>query len=103
MVKHKGRVVLLGNFNDRVGRSTDVGDAIGIFDEDTGNASGNKLISFLNKVELVINPRRTSQRGLWYLVCKYVCVSVCVSVCLYIFTHYTEQGNEIAIPTGFLL
>ena len=43
MVKHKGRVVLLGNFNARIGRSTDVGDVIGIFDEDTCNASGNKL------------------------------------------------------------
>ena len=61
------------------------------------------VVTSLNKVELVINPRRTSQRRLWYLVCKSVCVSVCVSVCLYIFTHYAERGNEIVIPTGFLL
>ena len=50
----KGRVVLLGNFNARVGRSTDVDDVIGMFGEETCNASGNRLISFLNEVELVI-------------------------------------------------
>ena len=43
--KQKGRVVLLGDFNARVGRSNDV---------ETCNASGNRLISFLNEVELVI-------------------------------------------------
>ena len=29
--KQKGRVVLLGDFNARVGRSTDVDDVIGMF------------------------------------------------------------------------
>ena len=29
-------------------------DVIGMFGEDTSNASGNRLISFLNEVELVI-------------------------------------------------
>ena len=33
--KQKGRVVLLGDFNARVGRSTDVDDVIGIFGEET--------------------------------------------------------------------
>ena len=37
----KGRVVLLGDFNARVGRSTDVDDVIGMFGEETCNASGN--------------------------------------------------------------
>ena len=39
--KQKGRVVLLGDFNARVGRSTDVDDVIGMFGEETCNASGN--------------------------------------------------------------
>ena len=41
--KQKGRVVLLGDFNARVGRSTDVDDVIGMFGEETCNASGNKF------------------------------------------------------------
>ena len=51
--QQKGRVLLLGDFNARVGKSTDVDDVIGIFGEDTCNRSGNKLISFLNELELV--------------------------------------------------
>ena len=38
--KQKGRVVLLGDFNARVGRSTDVDDVIEMFDEEICNASG---------------------------------------------------------------
>ena len=49
--KQKGKVVL--DFNARVGRSSEVDDVIGMFGEETCNASGNKLISFLNEVELV--------------------------------------------------
>ena len=51
----KGLVVLLGDFNARVGtcRSADVDDVMGLFGEDTCNASGNRLVSFLNEVELV--------------------------------------------------
>ena len=52
--REKGRVVLLGDFNARVGRSVEVDDVIGMFGEDTCNASGNRLISFLNEVELVV-------------------------------------------------
>ena len=52
--REKGQVVLLGDFNARVGRSVDVDDVIGMFGEDTCNASGNRLISFLNEVELVV-------------------------------------------------
>ena len=47
-------LVLLGDFNARVGRSTDVDDVIGMFGEKTCNASGNRFISFLNEVELVV-------------------------------------------------
>ena len=52
--KEKGRVVLLGDFNARVGKSVELGDVVGMFGEDTCNASGNRLISFLNEVELVV-------------------------------------------------
>ena len=52
--KQKGRVVLLGDFNARIGRSTDVDDVIGMFGEEICNASCNKFISFLNEVELVV-------------------------------------------------
>ena len=62
----KGRVVLLGDFNARVGRSTDVDDVIGMFGEETCNASGNRLISFLNEVELVIcNGRKLVSEPEW--------------------------------------
>ena len=52
--REKGQEVLLGGFNARVGRSVEVDDVIGMFGEDTCNASGNRLISFLNEVELVV-------------------------------------------------
>ena len=45
---------LLVDFNARVGRSNNVDEVIGIFGEETCNASGNKLVSFLDEVELVI-------------------------------------------------
>ena len=61
--QQKGRVVIL---NARVGESTDVDDVIGIFGEDTCNRSGNKLISFLNELELVIcNGRRCVSEPEW--------------------------------------
>ena len=44
-------MVLLGDFNARVGRSVELDDVIG---EDTCNASGNRLVSFLNEVEMVV-------------------------------------------------
>ena len=48
----KGQVVLLGDFNARLGKPLD--DVMGLFGEGKCNASGNGLISFLNEVELVI-------------------------------------------------
>ena len=53
-VSTQGGFTVLGDFNARVGRSTDVYDVIGMFGEETCNASGNKFISFVNEVELVI-------------------------------------------------
>ena len=52
--REKGQVVLFGDFNACVGRSVEVDDVIGMFGEDTDNASGNRLVSFLNEVELVV-------------------------------------------------
>ena len=64
--QQKGRVVLLGDFNARVSKSTDVDDVIGIFGEDTCNRSGNNLISFLNELELVIcNGRQCVSEPEW--------------------------------------
>ena len=48
--REMGKVVLLGDFNARVGRSVQIDDMIGMFGEDTCNASGNRLLSFLNEV-----------------------------------------------------
>ena len=48
----KGQVVLLGDFNARLGKPLD--DVMGMFGEGKCNVSGNRLISFLNEVELVI-------------------------------------------------
>ena len=52
--REKGKVVLLGDFNARVGRSEQLDDVVGMFGENTCNASGNRLLSFLNEVELMI-------------------------------------------------
>ena len=52
--RQKGKVVLLGDFNARVGRSVELDDVIGMFGEDTCNASGNRLVSFLKEVEMVV-------------------------------------------------
>ena len=46
--------MVLGNFNARLGRSVEVDDVIGKFGEDACNASGNRLVSFLNEVEIVV-------------------------------------------------
>ena len=51
-MQKKGQVVLLGDFNARLGKPLD--DVMGMFGEGKCNASGNRLISFLNEVELVI-------------------------------------------------
>ena len=48
MFQSKGRVVLLGDFNARLGKSDDVDDVIGMFGETTCSGNGNLLIaSFL--------------------------------------------------------
>ena len=67
--RQKGKVVLLGDFNARVGRSVELDDVIGMFDEDTCNASGNRLVSFLNEVEMVVcNGRKFMLEPEWTTV-----------------------------------
>ena len=61
-MKERGQVVLLGDFNARVERSPELDDVIGMFGEGKCNVSGNRLISFLNEVELVVC------NGRWFTV-----------------------------------
>ena len=57
---------MLGDFNARVGRSVQIDDVIGMFGEDMRNASGNRLLSFLNEVELMIcNGRKLVSEPEW--------------------------------------
>ena len=48
----KEKLVLLGDFNARFGRSAQIDDVIGtrMSGENVCNASGNRLLSFLNEV-----------------------------------------------------
>ena len=65
--KEKGKVVLQGDFNARVGRSVQIYDVIGLFGEGMRNASGNRLLFyFLNEVELMIcNGRKLVSEPEW--------------------------------------
>ena len=55
---------MLRDFNVRVGRSAQIDDVVGIFGENTCNASGNRLLSFLNEVEVMIcNGRKLGLSG----------------------------------------
>ena len=67
--RQKGKVVLLGDFNARVGISAEVDNVIGMFGEDAFNASGNRLVSFLNEVEMVVcNGRKLMLEPEWMRV-----------------------------------
>ena len=62
----KGRVVLVGDFNARVGKGDSVDDVIGMFGESTCNSNGNMLISLLNNCDLFIcNGRSLSTDPQW--------------------------------------
>ena len=52
--RDNGKVVLLDDFNARVGTSAQLDDVVGMFGENTCNASRNRLLSFLNELELMI-------------------------------------------------
>ena len=59
MFQSKGRVLLLGDFNARVGKSNDVDDVIGMFGEASCNCNGKLLIELLQNCNLVICNGRT--------------------------------------------
>ena len=59
MFQSKGRVLLLGDFNARVGKSNEVGDVIGMFGEASCNSNGNLLIELLHNCDLMICNGRT--------------------------------------------
>ena len=64
--REKEKVVLLGDFNARVRRSVQRDNVIGMFGEDMRNARGNKLLSFLNEVEVMIcNGRKFVSEPEW--------------------------------------
>ena len=54
MFKSKGRVLLLGDFNARVGKSSDVIDVVGMFGEDTHVLVIVMVIYWLNYSIIVI-------------------------------------------------
>ena len=57
---------MLGYFNAKVGRFVQIDDVIGMFGEDMHNVSGNRLLSFLNEVELMIcNGRKLVSEPEW--------------------------------------
>ena len=57
---------MLGDFNARVGRSAQIDDVVGMFGENMCSASGNRLLSFLNEVELMIyNGRKLVSEPEW--------------------------------------
>ena len=56
----------VSSFNARVGRSAQIDDVVGMFGENTWNVSGNRLLSFLNEVELMIcNVRKLVSEPEW--------------------------------------
>ena len=59
MFQSKGRVLLLGDFNARVGKSNDEDSVIGMFGESSCNSNGKLLIDMLENCNLVICNGRT--------------------------------------------
>ena len=57
--KEKGKVMLLGDLNARVGTASEIDEVIGMFGEETSNNNGEKLVSFLTEVDLVACNGRT--------------------------------------------
>ena len=57
--KEKGKVMLLGDFNARVGTASEIDEVISMFGEETSNNNGEKLVSFLTEVDLAACNGRT--------------------------------------------
>ena len=68
--KEKGNVMLLGDFNARVGTASEIDEVIGMFGEETSNNNGEKLVSFLTEVDLVsCNGHTFVTEPEWTLIC----------------------------------
>ena len=52
-------MMLLGDFNARVGTAYEIDEVISMFSEETANNNGEKLVSFLTEVDLVSCNGRT--------------------------------------------
>ena len=52
--KSKQRVVLLGDFNARIGKGLDSDDVVGPFGEEVCNSNGTKLIELMQQSDLVL-------------------------------------------------
>ena len=57
MFQSKGRVLLLGDFNARVGQSNNADDVFGMFGENSCNSNGKLLIELLHNCDLMIGMR----------------------------------------------
>lgn len=60
--KTKGNIILMGDFNARVGRSAVINDNISKFGEERKNRNGNMLIQFLRKNNLYSLNNRNTER-----------------------------------------
>ena len=63
MLQSKGRVLLLGDFNARVGKSNDLDDVIGKFGKASCNNYGNLLIELFHNCDLMIRNGKTMLNG----------------------------------------
>ena len=68
--KEKGQVMLLGDFNARVGTASEINVVTAMFSEETYNNNGEKLVSFLTEVDLVsCNGRTFVTEPKWTHIC----------------------------------
>ena len=61
MFPSKRQLLLLGDFNARVGKSEDVDDGIGMYVENIHNSNSNLLIELLQNCNLMVRNGRTLQ------------------------------------------
>ena len=107
--KEKGRV-LLGDFNARVGKASEIDDVIGMFGEETPNNNGEKLVSFLTEVDLVsCNGRTFATEPEWTCIRPGLKKKICSQLHSYQHANVEESGKlcvdrtDIGISDHFLL
>ena len=62
----KGRIILLGDFNARVGKGFDSDDVVDLYGEDMCNSNGSKLIELMQQLNLMLwNCREFSIEPHW--------------------------------------